>query len=127
MSILDEAAQHGLSDAVDPLRQLADAVPDEPEVREQLAQVYAKLGWHGEQAHTLADMAKRYKVPITMCGELAGKPVDALALMAIGTSASFVQEPGTESLARTEYEWPTAVWKWIFTAGEFSAMDSMRR
>src|SRR5690606_22146840 len=30
------------------------------------------------------DAAKRYDVPITMCGELAGKPLEALALMAIG-------------------------------------------
>lgn len=60
MSILDDAAQHGLAEAVDPLRKLADEVPEEPEVREQLAQLYAKLGWRGEQAHTLADMAKRF-------------------------------------------------------------------
>jgi phosphotransferase system, enzyme I, PtsP len=33
---------------------------------------------------TVVDAARRYNVPITMCGELAGKPVEALALMAIG-------------------------------------------
>jgi len=32
----------------------------------------------------IVDMAGRYGVPITMCGELAGRPVEALALMAIG-------------------------------------------
>lgn len=32
----------------------------------------------------VVDAARRYNIPITMCGELAGKPVDALALMAIG-------------------------------------------
>jgi phosphotransferase system enzyme I (PtsP) len=32
----------------------------------------------------IVDAARRYNVPITMCGELAGKPVEALALMAIG-------------------------------------------
>jgi phosphotransferase system enzyme I (PtsP) len=32
----------------------------------------------------VVDAARKYSVPITMCGELAGKPVDALALMAIG-------------------------------------------
>ncbi|HWA17446.1 MAG TPA: phosphoenolpyruvate--protein phosphotransferase [Devosia sp.] len=32
----------------------------------------------------IVDMAKRYEVPITMCGELAGRPIEALALMAIG-------------------------------------------
>ncbi|WP_299731364.1 phosphoenolpyruvate--protein phosphotransferase [Devosia sp.] len=32
----------------------------------------------------VVDAARKYNVPITMCGELAGKPVDALALMAVG-------------------------------------------
>jgi len=33
---------------------------------------------------TVVDAARRYNVPITMCGELAGKPLEALALMSIG-------------------------------------------
>ncbi|WP_424984165.1 phosphoenolpyruvate--protein phosphotransferase [Maritalea sp. S77] len=32
----------------------------------------------------VADAAKRHNVPLTMCGELAGRPIEALALMAIG-------------------------------------------
>jgi phosphotransferase system enzyme I (PtsP) len=32
----------------------------------------------------VVDAARKYDVPITMCGELAGKPLEALALMAIG-------------------------------------------
>ncbi|WDR01382.1 hypothetical protein PSQ19_11190 [Devosia algicola] len=32
----------------------------------------------------IVDAARRYNVPITMCGELAGRPVEALALLAIG-------------------------------------------
>jgi phosphotransferase system enzyme I (PtsP) len=32
----------------------------------------------------IVDAARRYNVPITMCGELAGRPMEALALMAIG-------------------------------------------
>ncbi|WDR04712.1 phosphoenolpyruvate--protein phosphotransferase [Devosia rhodophyticola] len=32
----------------------------------------------------VVDAARRYNVPITMCGELAGRPVEALALLAIG-------------------------------------------
>jgi phosphotransferase system enzyme I (PtsP) len=32
----------------------------------------------------IVDAAKRYGVPLTMCGELAGKPLEALALMSIG-------------------------------------------
>ena len=33
---------------------------------------------------TIVDAAKRFNVPLTMCGELAGKPIEALALMSIG-------------------------------------------
>jgi phosphotransferase system enzyme I (PtsP) len=32
----------------------------------------------------IVDMARRYSVPLTMCGELAGRPIEALALMSIG-------------------------------------------
>lgn len=32
----------------------------------------------------IVDAAKRHDVPLTMCGELAGRPVEALALMSIG-------------------------------------------
>jgi phosphotransferase system enzyme I (PtsP) len=32
----------------------------------------------------VVDAAQRYNIPVTMCGELAGKPLEALALMAIG-------------------------------------------
>lgn len=32
----------------------------------------------------VVDAARRHNKPVTMCGELAGKPMDALALMAIG-------------------------------------------
>ncbi len=43
MSILDDAAQHGLAEAVEPLRKLAADVPGEPEMLEELAQLYGKL------------------------------------------------------------------------------------
>ncbi|HHY49029.1 MAG TPA: phosphoenolpyruvate--protein phosphotransferase, partial [Alphaproteobacteria bacterium] len=41
----------------------------------------------------VVDMARRYKVPITMCGELAGKPIEALALMAIGMTRLSMSPP----------------------------------
>ncbi len=59
-TVLDGAQQHGLADAVEPLRALAVAQPNEPEVLEQLAQLYARLGWRGEQVHTLAELATRF-------------------------------------------------------------------
>jgi phosphotransferase system enzyme I (PtsP) len=33
---------------------------------------------------TIVDAATRYNVPLTMCGELAGRPLEALALLSIG-------------------------------------------
>ncbi|MDO8359224.1 MAG: phosphoenolpyruvate--protein phosphotransferase, partial [Devosia sp.] len=41
----------------------------------------------------IVDMAKRYGVPITMCGELAGRTVEALALMAIGMTRLSMSPP----------------------------------
>src|SRR5690606_10242438 len=32
----------------------------------------------------IVDAARKYNRPLTMCGELAGRPMEALALMAIG-------------------------------------------
>ena len=41
----------------------------------------------------IVDMARRYNVPLTMCGELAGKPVEALALMSIGMTRLSMSPP----------------------------------
>lgn len=41
----------------------------------------------------IVDMARRYGVPITMCGELAGRTIDALALMAIGMTRLSMSPP----------------------------------
>jgi tetratricopeptide (TPR) repeat protein len=59
-AILDAALQHGLSDGVEPLRKLVSSVPNEPQVLEQLAQLYARLGWKGEQARALGELAMRF-------------------------------------------------------------------
>ncbi len=60
MTVLDDAAQHGLSEAVEPLRKLTTDVPGEPEVLEQLAQVYGKLNWKADQMHAMSDLASRF-------------------------------------------------------------------
>jgi tetratricopeptide (TPR) repeat protein len=60
LAILDEAEQHGMPEAVEPLRKLVEEVKGEPEVLEQLAHLYGKLGWRGEQARALADLAQRF-------------------------------------------------------------------
>jgi cellulose synthase operon protein C len=60
LTTLDEAEQHGMAEAVEPLRKLADDVASEPEVLEQLARVYGKLGWRGDQVRALASLAQRF-------------------------------------------------------------------
>ncbi len=38
-------------------------------------------------------MARRYNVPLTMCGELAGRTIEALALMSIGMTRLSMSPP----------------------------------
>ncbi|MBV9949636.1 MAG: tetratricopeptide repeat protein, partial [Myxococcales bacterium] len=59
-TLLDDAEQRGLAEAIAPLRKLATEVPGEPEVVEQLGRLYGRLGWRGEQAATLADLVARF-------------------------------------------------------------------
>jgi tetratricopeptide (TPR) repeat protein len=58
--VLDDAEQHGFVDAVDPLRKLADELHGQPEILEQLARIYAHLGWRAERKKALADLARRF-------------------------------------------------------------------
>ena len=41
----------------------------------------------------IVDMSRRYNVPLTMCGELAGRPIEALALMSIGMTRLSMSPP----------------------------------
>jgi tetratricopeptide (TPR) repeat protein len=58
--VLDDAEQRGLIEAVEPLRKVASDVPGVPEVTEQLARVYGKLGWRAERMRTIKDLAERF-------------------------------------------------------------------
>lgn len=58
--ILDDAESRGLVEAVEPLRALAADVPLVPEVTEQLARVYSRLGWRAERMRALEDLAARF-------------------------------------------------------------------
>jgi len=58
--VLDDADQRGFVDAVDPLRKLADELHEEPELLEQLARIYARLGWSAERRRALSDLALRF-------------------------------------------------------------------
>ncbi len=57
---LDDAEQRGFVDAVDPLRKLADELREQPELLEQLARIYARVGWRAERKKALADLAERF-------------------------------------------------------------------
>ena len=41
----------------------------------------------------IVDMARRYNVPLTMCGELAGRTVESLALLSIGMTKLSMSPP----------------------------------
>ena len=58
--VLDDAEQTGFVEAVDPLRKLADDFSTQPELLEQLARIYGRLGWRAERMQTLADLASRF-------------------------------------------------------------------
>jgi len=58
--ILDDGEKKGLVETVEPLRQLAAKFSNQPEVHEQLATIYARLGWQGERMRALADLAARF-------------------------------------------------------------------
>jgi hypothetical protein len=59
-AILDGGEQHGLAEAIEPMRKMADEVRGEPEVLEQLARLYGRLGWRGDQYRALSDLAVRF-------------------------------------------------------------------
>ena len=59
-AIVDDAQQRGAEEGVDPLHALAGATPLEPEVVEQLAQLFGRLGWRADQLRALADIAARF-------------------------------------------------------------------
>jgi cellulose synthase operon protein C len=58
--LLDDADQRGLIEAVEPLRKLAAERAAVPQVTEQLARVYARLGWRAERMHALKDLSTRF-------------------------------------------------------------------
>jgi tetratricopeptide (TPR) repeat protein len=111
MNILDDAGQHGPAEAVDPLRALVEASPGEPEVREQLAQLYGRLGWRGEQVRALADLAQRFPDEVgALRAYLEALDEDGAAADADAVAARIVTlEPDAEvgldrALARHDYK-----------------------
>jgi cellulose synthase operon protein C len=58
--ILDDADQRGLAEAVDPLRKLAEDLPEVPQITEQLARLYGRFHWRAERMRAVRDLAKRF-------------------------------------------------------------------
>jgi tetratricopeptide (TPR) repeat protein len=58
--LLDEAEQRGFVDAAPGLSNLAREFPAVPEVVEQLARVYGRLGWRAERMTALETLAERF-------------------------------------------------------------------
>lgn len=58
--IVDDAEQRGMLEGIAPMRRLADEVPLEPEVLENLARLYGQLEWRGERMQALAELARRF-------------------------------------------------------------------
>jgi len=58
--ILDDAEQRGFVEAVDSLRALTQQMPGVPELTEQLARLYGRLGWRAERMRTIKELAERF-------------------------------------------------------------------
>ncbi len=58
--VLDDAEQRGLVEAVEPMRKLAAEYANVPDITEQLARVYGKLGWRAERMHAVKELANRF-------------------------------------------------------------------
>jgi tetratricopeptide (TPR) repeat protein len=58
--LLDDAEARGLVEAVEPMRKLAAELPNVPQVTEQLARVYGRLGWRAELLAAARDLAVRF-------------------------------------------------------------------
>ncbi|MBX3258968.1 MAG: tetratricopeptide repeat protein [Labilithrix sp.] len=58
--LLDDADQRGLVEAVEPLRKLAADLPNVPQITEQLARVYGRLGWRAERMRAVKDLSERF-------------------------------------------------------------------
>ncbi len=59
-AIMDNVDQHGPVEAVGPMRALSSQFPGEPELLEELAKLYGRLGWRAEQTQTLKSLAERF-------------------------------------------------------------------
>ncbi|MDF2696653.1 MAG: Cell division protein FtsK, partial [Labilithrix sp.] len=58
--ILEDADQRGLVEAVEPMRKLAAELSGVPQITEQLARVYGRLGWRAERMRAVKELSERF-------------------------------------------------------------------
>lgn len=58
--LLDDAEQRGPVEAVEPLKKLAADLPNVPQITEQLARLYGRLGWRAERMRAAQDLAAHF-------------------------------------------------------------------
>lgn len=58
--VLDDAEQRGPVEAIEPMRALASELPNVPQITEQLARLYGRLGWRAERMRAARDLAERF-------------------------------------------------------------------
>ena len=58
--LLDDAEARGLVEAVEPLRKLAAELPQVPQVTEQLARLYGRLGWRAELLQSALSLSQQF-------------------------------------------------------------------
>ena len=58
--LLDDAESRGLVEAIEPMRKLSTELPAVPQVTEQLARLYARLGWRAELLSTALSLSQRF-------------------------------------------------------------------
>jgi tetratricopeptide (TPR) repeat protein len=59
-TITDNLDQRGPAEAIDPMRALSNEFPGEPELLEELAQLYGRVGWRAEQTQTLRSLTEHF-------------------------------------------------------------------
>ena len=63
---LDDAEKRGASEAVEPMRALAEEFSNVPEVAAQLARLYGRLGWRTERMNALRTLSARFPEDVSV-------------------------------------------------------------
>ncbi|MBX3229735.1 MAG: tetratricopeptide repeat protein [Labilithrix sp.] len=112
--LLDDAEARGLVEAVEPLRKLAAELPAVPQVTEQLARVYARLGWRAELSSTALALSQRFPDDRDALGIYLGALEGDGSLTEADAVAARIKklDPDAEvdlDRALARHDWPAAI------------------